>query len=109
MVVDAEVDRAFKALRQHPLRRHIHRDRVLCREILWCKIRLRKRAQMAVHLRVGIKVCVPPAAAQGAAQRRRTCDSVPVRVSVGDDQYILMRQQELCALFIVHYPHPHRA
>ena len=109
MVVDAEVDIALEAFRQHPLRCNIHRDRVLCREILRCKILLRERPQMAVHLRVGIEVCVSSAAAQGAAQCCRACNSVSVRVPVGDDQYILMRQQELCALFIVHCPHPHRA
>ena len=109
MVVDAEVDRALKALRQHPLRRHIHGDSVLCSKVLRCKILLRERAQMAVHLRVRVEIRVSSAAAQGAAQRRSACDGVSVRVPVGDDQYILMRQQELCALFIVHCPHPHRA
>ena len=105
-MVDTEIDFSLEALAKELRVRYINGHDVFGLEPLRCEILLAIGAQLAAQLGIGKHTGSASGPSKTAAQRGGTGGRVPVRVLVCDDEDILMGQQALCAVFIVHRPHP---
>ena len=103
-----EIDIPGKALAEELLIRHVHRDDVLRLKVRRGKILLAVRQELPPDLRVREEPGPAPAPFKRAAEGRGAGHRVPAGAAEGHDENVLVGQQLLGALFIVHRPHPHR-
>ena len=106
VVVNAQVDGAIKPLAEKLCIRNIYGDDVFGLKSHRREIFLTIGAQLPAKLCVWKDISPPPGAPQRTAQRGSAGSGIPIGVSVGDNQRILMGQQELCAVSIIHHPRP---
>ncbi len=105
-MIDAQIDLSLKALAQELFIRRVHGDHILRLVILGREELFAVALQLPAHLQIWEEPGPASAASQRAAQGGGAGGSIAVRVSVRDDQDILMRQKKLCAVYIIHRSSP---